>query len=315
MDNNDFNTNNNFNNENPNNQYTNPNVYYYNQSQYRPPVKEKKKTSFATIFISSIMALILGFVGSGLYSFAFSGDGLFSNSSNLPVIYQAVERTDEDGNKLEDGDLSISDVAKLTSDSVVEITTQSEATNFFNQKYTTQGAGSGVIITEDGYIITNYHVIDGANAANIRLKDGTEYSVRLVGTDQNKDLALLKIDAEGLTSAVYGNYNEVKVGDSAIVIGNPLGELGGTVTEGIISSLDREILVDGQSMQLIQTNAQINPGNSGGGMFNINGELIGVVVAKSSALEIEGIGFAIPIDIVKDSIENMIRNDASKNKR
>ena len=165
-----------------------------------------------------------------------------------------------------------------------------------------QGAGSGVIISEDGVIITNYHVIEGASTVTVRAADGKSYSATVTGGDSQADIALLKIDATGLSAATLGNSSALVVGQEVIAIGNPLGSLGGTVTNGIISALDREIQIDGETMNLLQTNAAVNPGNSGGGLFNLGGELIGIVNAKSTGSNVEGLGFAIPIN---DAVEVM----------
>ena len=196
-------------------------------------------------------------------------------------------------------ELTAADIASMTANSVVEITTETVTTDSWMQQYVTNGAGSGVIISQDGYIVTNNHVIDGANKITVRLKSGTTYTATLVGTDSETDVAMLKIKATGLTPAVIGDSDSLKVGDTAIAIGNPLGQLGGTVTEGIISALDRELVIDGKTMRLMQTDAAINPGNSGGGLFNDQGELIGIVVAKSSGSDVEGLGFAIPVNTAK----------------
>lgn len=229
-----------------------------------------------------------------------------SNGSSPSVIYQSVERKDQDGNDVTS--MSVKDVASNVSDSVVEIQTEQVQFGSTYSQYVGSGAGSGVILSEDGYIVTNNHVIDNANRVVVRTKDGTEYEATLVGKDAKTDLAVLKIEATGLKAAVLGDSSTLSVGDSAVVIGNPLGELGGTVTNGIISALDREITIDGESMHLLQTNAAINPGNSGGGMFNDAGELIGIINAKSTGTDVEGLGFAIPINIAKDVIADLINN-------
>ncbi|MCX7614946.1 MAG: trypsin-like peptidase domain-containing protein [Clostridiales bacterium] len=205
------------------------------------------------------------------------------------------------------GSLSTPEIAALTANSVVEITTEVVATSNYMGQYITQGAGSGVIITKDGYIVTNNHVVSGANKINVRLKNGTTYSATLVGTDAKTDIAVVKIKATGLQPAVLGDSSKLKVGELAVAIGNPLGQLGGTVTDGIISALDREIDIGDVTMNLLQTNAAINPGNSGGGLFNGEGELIGIVNAKSSGSGIEGLGFAIPINDVKQVIQDLIK--------
>jgi serine protease Do len=188
---------------------------------------------------------------------------------------------------------------------IVEITTGSVANRRTGQQVRT-GAGSGVIISADGYIVTNFHVISGAGTIEARLADGTAVPAKIVGADAKTDLAVLKIDKAGLAYAALGDSSKLLVGDSAMAIGNPLGELGGTVTGGMISALDREIVIDGEPMSLLQTDAAINPGNSGGGLFNAKGELIGIVNAKSTGLEIEGLGFAIPVNTAKAVVSDLI---------
>ncbi len=200
----------------------------------------------------------------------------------------------------------VASTAKLT---VVEITTEMKSTNSYFQQFVQSGAGSGVIISDTGYIITNHHVISGATKITVTLTDGNEYSAKLIGSDTMADIAVIKIESENaLPYAKIGDSSKLVVGEEVIAIGNPLGSLGGSVTNGIISALDREITVEGQKMRLLQTNAAINPGNSGGGLFNLKGELIAVVNAKSSGTGIEGLGFAIPINyaysIAKELLEN-----------
>lgn len=198
-----------------------------------------------------------------------------------------------------------SEIVKKTADSVVEISTESVVTGSFARQYVQQGAGSGVIISQDGYILTNNHVIDGANSVKVRLRDSTEYDATIVGSDASNDIALLKVSATNLSAATFGDSNSLAVGDYVVAIGNPLGELGGTVTDGIISALARKVTIDDTQMTLLQTNAQVNPGNSGGGLFNANGELVGIVNAKQSATEVEGIAFAIPINNVLDILSDL----------
>ena len=192
--------------------------------------------------------------------------------------------------------LTIQEITKTAQKSVVEIRTEGMVSDSWMQQYVTEGAGSGVIISKDGYIMTNNHVIDGANKITVTTSDKHSYEATLVGADPVNDVAVLKIKATGLTPAVYGNSDQLQVGDMAVAIGNPLGELGGTVTAGIISATDRELAIDGRTMKLLQTDSSINPGNSGGGLFNGDGQLIGLVVAKSAGSDVEGLGFAIPIN-------------------
>lgn len=202
--------------------------------------------------------------------------------------------------------LSIQEIIALAANSVVEIKTEKLATDMWMQQYVTGGAGSGVIISNNGYILTNNHVIDGANKITVTLTNKKSYTATLVGTDSQTDIAVIKIDASGLTSAVFGNSDKLVMGELAVAIGNPLGELGGTATAGIISSLDRQLKIDGKIMTLLQTDASINPGNSGGGLFDQHGQLIGIVVAKSSGSDVEGLGFAIPINQAKEVASQLI---------
>ncbi len=193
------------------------------------------------------------------------------------------------------GKMSLTAVTAAVKDSVVEIT----ATVVSNRGTITAGAGSGVIIHKDGIIVTNNHVIEGCDKIYVRLTNGDTYEAALRGTDEDGDIAILKITPQAgkpLTVAKLGSSKSLLLGEEVIAIGNPLGELGGTVTNGIISATEREVSVDGVKMKLLQTNAAINSGNSGGGLFNLAGELIGVVNAKYSASGVEGLGFAIPID-------------------
>ena len=200
----------------------------------------------------------------------------------------------------------MAEVAAKAADSVVEINTETVSSSFYGGQRVSQSAGSGVILSADGYIVTNNHVVAGADSITVRTRDGKSYAANLVGTDPDTDLAVLKIEASGLTPAVLGSSDDLVVGETAVAIGNPLGELGGTVTSGIISALSREVTIDNQTMTLLQTNAAINPGNSGGGLFNSNGELVGVVNAKYAKEGVEGLGFAIPINTAKPVIEQLI---------
>ena len=198
------------------------------------------------------------------------------------------------------------EVAAAVRQSVVEIKTETVRTGAWTGTYVSEGAGSGVVISEDGYIVTNNHVISGASSIAVRLVDGREFPASLIATDARTDIAVIKISATGLTPAIFGDSSSLVIGESALAVGNPLGELGGTVTGGIISALDREMIVDGETMTLLQTDAAVNPGNSGGGLFNMRAELIGIVNAKSGGLNIEGLGFAIPSDLAKSVISDLL---------
>ena len=233
---------------------------------------------------------------------------VYANSRTMPepknvVVYQAPS-----GNAPVTGGarLDAASVAGAASDSVVEITTESVQTGSYFNQYVATGAGSGVIISADGYIVTNDHVISGANSIAVRLHDGTTLDAALVATDAKTDLAVIRVQAQGLIPATLGTSADLVVGQPVVAIGNPLGRLGGTVTDGIISAKDRVISIDGEHMTLLQTNAAVNPGNSGGGLFDAQARLVGVVNSKSSGSDVEGLGFAIPIDTARPVIEQLI---------
>lgn len=289
--------------------YTTPQSYYTptgNMNNNRKKKKEKKahgKGAVAATLVASILcSAVVGF-GGGILAMKLSSDG--GSGDGLKI--QKVVETVTTGSTVSDS-MSTEDIVAKAENSVVEITTESVTTGSYLRNYITQGAGSGVIISENGYIVTNNHVIDGASTIKVTTKDGKSYDATLVGTAAPQlDIALIKIEATGLTAATMGNSDELKVGEKAVAIGNPLGQLGGTVTEGIVSALNRDISVDGVTMNLLQTNAEINPGNSGGGLFDDHGNLIGIVVAKSAAEETEGLGFAIPVNDVSNVVEDLTK--------
>ena len=195
--------------------------------------------------------------------------------------------------------------------SVVAISTTVQSTTPFGTSEGTS-SGSGFILSEDGYVVTNYHVVESASAIEVITHDGTEYAAKLVGKDSNNDLAVLKVEATGLSAATLGSSNSLMIGDMVVAIGNPLGELASTQTVGYVSGIDREVSTDSlTTISMIQTDAAINPGNSGGPLFNMKGEVIGITTAKysgttGSGATIEGIGFAIPIDDVVPLIDDLI---------
>lgn len=270
--------------------------------------RRRKRAPFALIIACLLASSAFGFLG-GYMSGQSQGAGPSSPSSpsaQTEVLYQSVVRMAVSGIESADGELTASEVAAVVKPSVVEITTETASWSGRMGQLISTGAGSGVVLTQDGYIVTNHHVVSGAQSVSVRLSNGDEYGATVVGMDSKTDLAVLKIDANGLTPAVLGTSETLIVGEDAVVVGNPLGELGGTVTKGIISALDREITIDNEAMTLMQTDAAVNPGNSGGGLFNLYGELIGVINAKSSGTDIEGIGFAIPIDTAKPVIEDLM---------
>ena len=239
-------------------------------------------------------------------------------SEDSVVVYKAAEIE----NSVEGETMSYSQVESVAGDSVVAISTEYKNQGLW--EYITEGAGSGVVMSEDGYIITNNHVVcrndsntTYADGITVTMKNGDEYGAEVIGGDPSADIAVIKVEleeGEKLTAAVFADSDKLAVGEEVIAIGNPLGELSGTVTNGIISALAREISVEGVTMNLLQTNAAINPGNSGGGLFNMNGQLIGVVNAKSSGTGIEGLGFAIPANDALETAEAIIENGGSVTK-
>ena len=211
----------------------------------------------------------------------------------------------------ESGSYTKAQIVEMSAPSVVGIDTITTATtnNYwygYGQSYDVPGSGSGVILTEDGYIATCAHVVEGAKSVKVTLNDDTAYDATIVGTDDKNDIAIIKIDATGLTPAIVGDSTTLTVGSEVIAIGNPLGELRGTATAGIISATNRTIEVEGQTMTLVQTDAAISPGNSGGGLFDASGKLIGIVNAKVSDSRAEGLGFAIPVNSVLDEISDLL---------
>ncbi|WP_449078075.1 S1C family serine protease [Ruminococcus sp.] len=269
----------------------------------KKPKKQRKPISRGGIAIALAVTMVFS-CGLGF------GGGYFANKVNTSTSGSLnITKTSNSGTTTTASSTSTanstSEIVKKTADSVVEISTESVVTGSFAQQYVQQGAGSGVIISQDGYILTNNHVINGANSVKVRLRDATEYDATIVGSDSDNDIALLKVNATGLSPATFGDSNSLAVGDYVVAIGNPLGELGGTVTDGIISALARKVTIEDTQMTLLQTNAQVNPGNSGGGLFNANGELVGIVNAKQSATEVEGIAFAIPINNVLDILSDL----------
>ena len=200
---------------------------------------------------------------------------------------------------------AIANAAAKASPSVVAITTEVVSYGGFYGNYVSEGAGSGVIYSEDGYIITNNHVIEGASTVRVTLVNGDTHDAKIIGADVVTDIAVLKIDAKGLLAA-NPNQNDLIVGQSVIAIGNPMGTLSGTVTAGIVSALSRQIMVENVSMELLQFDAAVSPGNSGGGLFDIDGNLIAVVNAKSSGDGVEGISFAIPVKRAIEITEQFI---------
>ena len=203
------------------------------------------------------------------------------------------------------GAYSKAQIIELCAPAVVGIDTTYNYSSYFGAQ-TQEGSGSGIILSSDGYIVTCKHVVDSASTIKVVLNDDTVYDATIVGSDTRNDLAVIKIDATGLTPVTLGDSDMLTVGEDAVAIGNPLGELRGTATSGIISALGRDVTIENTDMTLIQTDAAISPGNSGGGLFNSSGCLIGIVNAKASSSNSEGLGFAIPVNDVKQIISDLM---------
>ena len=282
------------------------------QAAASKPPKKRRKHSGGRIVCSAValvLAAAMGFAG------GFVGARV-GNAGNKVVIQQ-VERTDSSaasGTAVSSGGMTTSQVSEMVSPSVVVITTEQvvySQWSWYGQNQVESGAGSGVIISSDGYILTCAHVVSGASNITVSIGD-KDYPATLVGEDTTSDIAVVKVDATGLTPATVGDSDNLKVGESVMAVGNPLGELGGTVTSGIVSALNRSVSIQSTSsvntMSLIQMDASVSPGNSGGGLFNMNGELVGIVNAKSSSSDAEGLGFAIPVNDAVKVAQELLEN-------
>ena len=288
------------------------------QPPKQPPKKKKKFNGkrVARSAVALVLAAAMGFAG-GFVGAKFGGSGKV-------VIQQVAPSSTADSASGSDSSitaasssgssLTTEQVADLVSPSVVVITTEQvvySQWSWYGQNQVESGAGSGVIISSDGYILTCAHVVDGASNITVTIND-KDYTATLVGEDTTSDIAVIKIDANGLTPATVGDSDSLKVGQNVMAVGNPLGELGGTVTGGMISALNRSVTIQGSSsvntMSLIQMDASVSPGNSGGGLFNMNGELVGIVNAKSSSSDAEGLGFAIPINDAIKVAQELLEN-------
>ena len=287
------------------------NGYSYASAPQQPAKPPRKGRRTLLRVLACVGVVALGFGGGIGGAVLASRTGLTGNQ----VVVQQVQRDTSDAanaNSTGGESMSLQQISSVVSPSVVAITTEqmSGSQTWFGGYYVQSGAGSGVIISQDGYILTCAHVVDGATSVKVQLQNGETYDASIVGSDATSDIAVLKIEATGLTPAVIGDSDALAVGETVVAVGNPLGTLSNTVTDGIISALNREVTVEDNDMTLLQTNASISPGNSGGGLFNANGELIGVVNAKSSYSEAEGIGFAIPIDSAMEIAQQLIENGA-----
>ena len=272
--------------------------------------KKPKKNRFGMKITALALccALIGGFVGAGVTHYAASGHGTTAIEVSTRQV-AAVKQVAVDGKQ----QLNMPEVYASNVNSVVSINVSSTSTNVFGQTTESAASGSGFFITKDGYIITNYHVIKGANTVKVTTYDGTTYDAAIVGGDEDYDIAVIKIEGTSFQPVVLGDSSSVQIGEAVAAIGNPLGELTFSLTSGAVSALDREVTFSNNvTMDLIQTDCAINSGNSGGALFNLYGEVIGITNAKysgsssSSSASIDNIGFAIPINHVKSIVKSII---------
>ena len=283
-------------------------------SPKQPPKKRRRKNgNIARSAVALVLAAAMGFVGGFVGARVGNTGGKVVIQQVAPSSTSSSDSGSASAVNTASG-MTTAQVSEMVSPSVVVITTEQvvySQWSWYGQSQVESGAGSGVIISSDGYILTCAHVVSGASNITVSIGD-KDYPATLVGEDTTSDIAVVKVDATGLTPATVGNSDNLKVGESVMAVGNPLGELGGTVTSGIVSALNRSVTIQGTSstntMSLIQMDASVSPGNSGGGLFNMNGELIGLVNAKSSSSDAEGLGFAIPINdaikVAQDLLEN-----------
>ncbi len=282
------------------------------QSRQQPVWHTPQKESFFKKTGTKVAALVLCCALAG--GAAGYGGAMLARSSRSSTTLQQSSRTvSQVSVKKVDGQtlMSAAEVYASTVNSVVSINCSAVSTNIFGQSVESASSGSGFIITQDGYIVTNHHVISGASSVTVTLHDGTEYPATVVGSDSDYDVAVLKVEATGLTAVTLGDSGNVNVGDSVLAIGNPLGELTFSMSQGIVSCCDRAINVDGTPFNMIQVDASINPGNSGGPLMNLYGEVVGIVSAKYSNYSnttVEGLGFAIPINDVQTIITDIMEN-------
>lgn len=287
---------NNFNDNRENNNESN--IQFYREVIEHKPEKSPKK------FIALVLAagLMIGTV------FGYGMDNFLPNPGNdsNQVYASAVENT----RILYNGTVSpVVPIAEKVSPSIVAISLKTKGRDFFGRVYEGSGTGSGIIINSQGHIVTNNHVVEGADDIMVILSDGKQLEAKLVGRDEQTDLAVIKVDPKGLKAAELGDSSKLKVGELAVAIGSPMGtEYAGSVTAGIISGLNRKVSVGDNSIKLIQTDAAINPGNSGGALVNSDGQVIGINTIKFAETTVEGMGFAIPINEAKPIIDNLIQN-------
>jgi len=303
------------------------------RSYYTPPVtpppkaekpkkerKLKKPNDMVKFVAACLVCALLGGIGGG----ALVASKLSNASSSSTTTDSALTKssnsasTGKSATAVASGEtLSGSQVYSLGCAQAVGITTEITSTNYFGMKSTSAVSGSGFIVTSDGYIVTNYHVIADAYTGGYKVSvityDGTKYDAEIKGVEESNDLAVLKINATGLSAATLGNSDDLQVGETIYAIGNPLGELSFTMTNGMVSALDRDITTrdsttgETTTNNMFQISAAVNEGNSGGPVYNTKGEVVGIVTAKYSDTGVEGLGFAIPIKDASDVVDQLIK--------
>ncbi|SBW11373.1 HtrA protein [uncultured Eubacteriales bacterium] len=274
------------------------------------PKKKKSRLWPKVTALAVACALVGGLAGGGAVALwgGASGSTTIYDGDHAPTVVSVFNTTQNEP-------LTAAQIYATYVGSTVGITTEIKTTNIFGQTVQNAASGSGFVITADGYIVTNYHVIDGASNIEVSFMDGKSYVGTLVGGDEENDIAVLKIEATGLTPVVIGSSDDLVVGDQVFAIGNPLGELTYSLTGGYVSALNRSVTMDdGRRMNYIQTDTAINSGNSGGPLFDIYGQVVGIVSAKlssssnTSSASVEGLGFAIPMDDVQSMITDIIEH-------
>lgn len=283
-----------------------------------PAPESPKKQGFFHRTAVKVTALILACAVAGGLA-GWGGAAIAGSSTSRTAIQQSSRQPVSVQVKNVDGQTKMepAEVYASVVNSAVSINCSATSTNIFGQQTQTASSGSGFIITEDGYVVTNYHVVSGASSVEVTLYNGDTYDATVIGGDSDYDVAVLKINASGLQPVTLGESADVNVGDTVLAIGNPLGELTFSMSQGIVSSCDRAINVDGTPFNMIQVDCSINPGNSGGPLVNLYGEVVGIVSAKYSTYSsttVEGLGFAIPISDVRSIITDIMENGAVTDK-
>ena len=298
----------------------------YGYTAPKPPhaPKEKPKGKGFKVVLALILALVIAAGSSFLTVFIMQADANRRLEEQIQLAQQALENRIDvqmENSKPQGGQQSSiqvpategmtpAQVYEMNVNAVVAVASEGVSTNIYGQISRTASSGSGFIISADGYVVSNYHVVKGGETLTVIMSDGTEHEAELIGYDETNDVSLMKIEGKDLPFTTFGSSDALVVGDQVCAIGNPLGELTSTLTVGYVSAMERQVTTENGAMNMIQTDAAINSGNSGGPLFNAKGEVIGITTAKfsgtsNSGATIEGIGFAIPIDDVKEILSDL----------